>query len=90
MPVTVKLPTPLRRHAGGSAELVREAASVAELVAGLERDFPGLRGQLTEGGRLRRFINVYRNGEDVRALEREGTALADGDVVTLIAAIAGG
>ena len=90
MSVTVRIPTPLQMLTGGKGELVCAAGSVAELVEALETAHPGLRERLTEGGKIRRFINIYVNGEDVRTLGAEAAALKDGDAVTIIAAIAGG
>lgn len=90
MSVTVRIPTPLRQFSGGRSEVACDAATVAGLVDALERDYPGIRERLTEGGKIRRFINLYLNGEDIRSLNAEATALKDGDAVTIIAAIAGG
>lgn len=90
MSVTVRIPTPLQMLTGGKSEVACAATSVAGLVEALEQAHPGMRERLTEGGKIRRFINIYVNGEDVRSLSAEATALKDGDAVTIIAAIAGG
>lgn len=90
MPVTVRIPTPLQRLAGGKSEVVCSATSIAGLLAALELEHPGMKERLAEGGKVRRFINIYVNGEDIRALGAETTALKDGDTVAIIAAIAGG
>jgi len=90
MPITVRIPTPLQQLSGGRPEVQCDAADIAGLVESLERQHPGMKERLTEGGRLRRFVNVYVNGEDVRSLGAERTTLKDGDVVTILAAIAGG
>jgi len=90
MPVTVRIPTPLQRLSGGKSEVVCSATSIAGLLEALEMDHPGIKERLTEGGKVRRFINIYVNGEDIRALGAETTALKDGDTVAIIAAIAGG
>jgi molybdopterin synthase sulfur carrier subunit len=90
MAITVRIPTPLQRLSGGMPQVQCSAANVVELIEELERKHPGIKGHLTEGGRVRQFINVYVNGEDIRTLNAEATALKDGDVVTILAAIAGG
>lgn len=91
MPVTVRIPTPLRSIAKGNAEVRAKGDSVAEVVDDLERQFPGLRERLVdETGELRRFINIYVNEEDIRFLQGKKTALKDGDSVSIVPAIAGG
>jgi molybdopterin synthase sulfur carrier subunit len=91
MPVTVRIPTPLRSITKGSAEVQAKGGSVADVVEDLERQFPGLRERLVdEGGELRRFINIYVNEEDIRFLQGKKTALKEGDQVSIVPAIAGG
>lgn len=90
MPVTVRIPTPLQQFAGGKSEVVCGAASVAGLLEALELEYPGMRERLTEGGKVRRFINIYVNGEDIRTRGAESAVLQDGDTIAIIAAIAGG
>jgi sulfur-carrier protein len=91
MPVTVRIPTPLRSITKGSAEVQAKGGSVADVVEDLERQFPGLRERLVdEGGELRRFINIYVNEEDIRFLQGQKTALKEGDQVSIVPAIAGG
>lgn len=90
MSVTVRIPTPLQGLTGGKSEVACSATSVAGLLEALEIEHPGLAERLCEGGRVRRFVNVYVNGEDIRTLAAEATALKDGDAVAIIAAIAGG
>jgi len=91
MPILVRIPTPLRRHTGGAGDVYAKGHDVSELVADLERQFPGLRERLCdETGDLRRFINVYVNQEDVRFLQGLQSALKDGDEVSIVPAIAGG
>lgn len=91
MPVEVRLPTLLRQHAGGAASLQANGASIGELFRELIGTHPGLQGQLiTEDGALHRFVNVYRNDEDIRYLEQLDTKLSDGDVVSVLPAVAGG
>jgi molybdopterin synthase sulfur carrier subunit len=91
MPVTVRIPTPLRSITKGSAEVRAEGSSVGTLVEDLGRQFPGLKERLMdEAGELRRFINIYVNEEDIRFLDGKKTALKDGDQVSIVPAIAGG
>jgi molybdopterin synthase sulfur carrier subunit len=91
MPVEVRLPTILRPHVGGASTVEAEGSTVGELFAGLVTRYPGLRDQLvTETGDLHRFVNVYRNDDDIRYLGRLDTPVSDSDVVTIIPAVAGG
>jgi len=91
MPVTVKLPTILRKFAGDEARVTGEGATLEEVLKDLESRYPGVtKNVLAEGGGLHRFINVYVNDEDVRYLGSLETAVADGDVVSILPAVAGG
>jgi molybdopterin synthase sulfur carrier subunit len=91
MPVKVLIPTPLRNLTGNAADVLVEAANVTELIAALEAKHPGLKERLCdESGKLRRFVNVYLNEEDIRFLSAEATGLKDGDEVSIVPAIAGG
>ena len=91
MPVTVRIPTPLRSLTKGSAEVHAKGDTVDDVVHDLDRQFAGLRDRLMdEKGELRRFINLYVNEEDVRFLDGRTTILKDGDVVSIVPAIAGG
>jgi molybdopterin/thiamine biosynthesis adenylyltransferase/rhodanese-related sulfurtransferase/molybdopterin converting factor small subunit len=89
--MTVKIPTPLRALVGGSAEVTMEGATVGGVVQQLAEQFPPLRRHLfTPGGELRNFVTLYLNEQDVRSLQRTATVLKDGDIVTIVPAIAGG
>ncbi|MBI4610010.1 MAG: MoaD/ThiS family protein [Candidatus Rokubacteria bacterium] len=91
MPVLVRIPTPLRAVTKGAGEVYAKGANVGELIEDLELQFPGLRERLVEDrGELRRFINIYVNQEDIRFLQGTGTALKEGDEVSIVPAIAGG
>jgi molybdopterin synthase sulfur carrier subunit len=91
MPVTVRIPTPLRSITKGSAEVPAKGETVDDVMRDLERQFPGLRERLVdEKGELRRFINIYVNEEDVRFLQGRTTTLKDGDTLAIVPAIAGG
>ena len=91
MSVTVKIPTQLRTVTGGEAETtVDEAKTVGEVLDGLYERYDGLRDRISEGGGLRRFVNVYVGEEDIRFLDGLDTSVEDGDEVTILPAVAGG
>jgi molybdopterin synthase sulfur carrier subunit len=91
MAVTVLIPTPLQKLTNGHPEVKAEGANIGEIVAALETQFPGIKDRLCDdSGRLRRFVNVYLNNEDIRFMENEETAVKDGDELSIIPAIAGG
>jgi len=91
MSVRVRIPTPLRRFTGGSEEVGVSASTINTVVEDLERKFPGIRERLCdEQGRIRRFVNIYVNGDDIRFLSSLDTAVKDGDEVSIVPAIAGG
>lgn len=90
MPVIVRVPTPLQKLTSGKTEVAVNAKNIHELVDALEKDYPGMKERLSEGGKIRRFINIYVNEEDIRFLNKEETALKDGDNVSIVPAIAGG
>jgi adenylyltransferase/sulfurtransferase len=87
----IHIPTPLRPYVDGLAVVEVEGTTVGEALNALVALHPGLTRHLQdEQGRLRRYVNVYRNDEDVRHLEREGTALVSGDTLSIVPSIAGG
>jgi sulfur-carrier protein len=91
MAVLVKIPTQLRAAAGGEAETVLEGATVQEVLDGLFERFDELRTRLyDDDGSLRRFVNVYLAGEDIRFLDGLATPVADGAELTILPAVAGG
>jgi MoaD family protein len=90
MAVEVRVPTILRPYTGGEKSVEGSGATLEDLIADLERQFPGLRERLVDGAGLRRFVNVYLNDEDVRFLGGLTTSVADGDSVTILPAVAGG
>ncbi|MBI4437175.1 MAG: MoaD/ThiS family protein, partial [Candidatus Omnitrophica bacterium] len=91
MSIKVRIPTPLQKLTQDKEEVSAAGKTVAELVVNLEKSYPGLRERLCdEQGKLRRFINVYVNEEDIRFLKGDATPLKDGDEVSIIPAIAGG
>ena len=91
MPVQVLIPTPLQKLTNAEASVSLDASSVAALIDELDGRYPGLKGRLCdEAGKLRRFLNVYVNSEDIRFLENQTTPLKDGDEVSIVPAVAGG
>jgi sulfur-carrier protein len=91
MSVTVKIPTQLRAVTNGEAEAeVADAGTVGEVLDGLYDRYDGLRDRIAEDGDLRRFVNVYVGGEDIRFLDGLETQVEDGDEVTILPAVAGG
>jgi hypothetical protein len=91
MAVQVLIPTPPQKFTNDEATLSLEAGSVDELLVALNARYPGIIDRLCdEGGKLRRFLNVYVNSEDIRFLDHQATALADGDEVSIVPAVAGG
>ena len=91
MAVTVKLPTQLRDAAGGATTASVEGTTVGEALEALYTEHGELRGRLSDDdGGLRRFVNVYLGGEDIRFLDGLDTPLGDGDEVTILPAVAGG
>jgi MoaD family protein len=91
MAVTIKLPTILRKFAGNEARVSAEGATLAEVLKDLESRYPGItKNVIADDGGLHRFINVYVNDEDVRYLGSLETVVNEGDVVSILPAVAGG
>ena len=91
MSVTVKLPTILRKHAGGEKKVAADGDTLSAILSDLEANYPGItKNVISEDGGLHRFINVYINDEDVRYLGSLETAVSEGDVVSILPAVAGG
>ncbi len=90
MAVKVKIPTPLQRLTNGKDEVEGKAGTIIELIADLDQKYPGLMERISEGGKIRRFVNIYVNEEDIRFLQAENTIVKDGDEVSIVPAIAGG
>ena len=90
MSVTVKIPTQLRAATAGEAELEVEGSTVGEALDAVYAEHEDLRDRITEDGGLRRFVNVYLGGEDIRFLDGLDTPVEDGDEVTILPAVAGG
>jgi molybdopterin synthase sulfur carrier subunit len=91
MSVTVKIPTQLRAVTGGEAETRAEGGTVAEVLDSLYETHEELRGRIAgDDGELRRFVNVYLGGEDIRFLDGLDTPVPDGAELTILPAVAGG
>lgn len=91
MSIAVSIPTPLRNLTHHADTVSVEATTIAELIEALDQAYPGMKDRLVDAeGNLRRFVNFYLNGEDVRFLDDKRTALKPGDEVSIVPAIAGG
>ena len=91
MAIQVRIPTPLRKLTGGAESVTGSGATIAALVQDLETRHPGLKERICDdNGKVRRFVNVYVNGDDIRFLDNLETPLKDGDEISIVPAIAGG
>jgi molybdopterin converting factor small subunit len=86
----VRIPTVLRKHTDGEAKVEAAGATVGEVFTALTSKHPGLAEQLLDGDKVRGFINVYVEDEDIRYLDGLGSAVEDGDEVAIMPAVAGG
>jgi molybdopterin synthase sulfur carrier subunit len=90
MTVKVRIPTPLQKLTG-QPEVQAPAGSVRTMIEALEKNYPGIKDRLCdESGKVRRFVNIYVNEEDIRFLGQEETQVKDGDEISIVPAIAGG
>jgi molybdopterin synthase sulfur carrier subunit len=87
---TIKLPTQLRDVTGGNAEVTVDGDTIRAALEALFTQFEELRSRITEDGELRRFVNIYLGGEDIRYLDGLDTALPAGSELTILPAVAGG
>ena len=91
MAIKVRIPTPLQKITNNQAEVETKGSTVAEVIASLNTQFPSLKERLCDDtGKLRRFVNVFVNDEDIRFLKGDQTPIKDGDELSIIPAIAGG
>jgi molybdopterin converting factor small subunit len=87
----IHIPTPLRQYAGKQPAVDVKAGTIGDALADLVTQHPDLRRHLyTDEGKLRAFVNVYLNDEDVRYLQKDATAVKDGDSISIVPSIAGG
>ena len=90
MSVEVSIPTILRTHTGGEKRVSADGATLQAVISDLESNYSGISQRLVDNGKLHRFVNIYVNDEDVRFSGGLATAIADGDSVTILPAVAGG
>lgn len=91
MAVEVRLPTLLRPHVDGASSVTADGATIGEVFGEITARYPGLVGQLTDDqGGLHKFVNVYCNDDDIRYLDQLDTKVTDGDVISILPAVAGG
>ena len=91
MATRVKIPTPLRTLTGGLKEITAEGNTVADVIDYLEARYPGVKERLCDdSGQLRRFVNIFVGGEDIRFVDGLGTRVTDGSDVSIVPAVAGG
>ncbi|GAB1820747.1 MoaD/ThiS family protein [Herbidospora cretacea] len=90
MAIEVRIPTILRTYTDGAKAVDASGATLEELIGDLEARHPGIKARIVDDGKLRRFVNIYLNDEDVRFLGGLGTPISDGDTVTVLPAVAGG
>lgn len=91
MAAKVRIPAPLRKLTNDQAVVEIEGKTIQELLAGLDKGYPGLKERICdESGQIRRFVNIFVNGEDIRFKDGPNTAVSEGSEVSIIPAIAGG
>ena len=90
MAIRIHIPTPMRQHTEGQAVVESNGATIQAAFDQLSQKYPALTQRLFENGQVRRFVNVYLNDEDIRYLDNLGTAVKDGDELSIIPAVAGG
>jgi molybdopterin synthase sulfur carrier subunit len=91
MPIQIRVPTPLRKFTNGAESVTADAATVGALLDQLDKLHPGIKERICDdNGRVRRFVNIYVNGDDIRFLQNLESPLKSGDEVSIVPAIAGG
>jgi sulfur-carrier protein len=88
--VTVRIPTPLRTLTGGQEQVQATGSTIRQVIEDLEQNHPGMRDRLLDDKGVRRFVNIYVGEEDIRFLDGLDTALAGGEEISVVPAIAGG
>lgn len=88
---TVRIPSPLRRYTNGQSKVEGKGANISELIENLESQYPGVKTRLCEeNGQIKRYVNVFVNGEEIRTLQGSETTITDKDEVSIVPAMAGG
>lgn len=90
MSIKIQIPTPMRQHTEGKATVEAQGTTIEAVLADLVAKYPGVGTRLFENGRVRRFINLFLNNEDIRYLSNLDTTVKDGDDLAIIPAVAGG
>lgn len=90
MATTVKIPAPLRKLTGNQAVVETEADTLIDIISDLDKKYPGIKDRIYDGKEIRRFINIFVNGEDVRFRDGIKTKITEGSDVSIVPAIAGG
>jgi molybdopterin synthase sulfur carrier subunit len=91
MSATLYVPTPLRKLTNGKSKVEFSASNVDDIIARADSEFPGFRERVLDpDGEIKRFVNVFVNGVDIRTLQGKATPVKDGDEVSVIPAMAGG
>jgi sulfur-carrier protein len=87
----VRIPTPLRKLTGGQEEVKAQGGTIAAIIGSLESQYPGLKERICDDqGKMRRFVNIFKNDEDIRFLQNLETPVGDSDELSIVPAIAGG
>ena len=90
MTIKVRIPTPLQKLTG-QGEVQVQPGNIKDMITQLEKNYPGMKDRICDdSGKIRRFVNVYLNEEDIRFLAQEDTQIKDGDEISIVPAIAGG
>jgi sulfur-carrier protein len=87
----VRIPTPLRKLTGGQEEVKAQGGTISAIIGSLETQYPGLKERICDDqGKMRRFVNIFKNDEDIRFLQNLDTPVGEGDELSIVPAIAGG
>lgn len=88
---TIRIPTPLRKLTEGKEEVFAEGSTVGEVIVNLEKSYPGIKARICDDdGKVRRFVNIFANEEDIRFLRNLDTPVREDDEISIVPAIAGG
>lgn len=88
---TVRIPSPLRRYTNGQSKVDSNGKNIGQLIESLETQYPGIKSRLCdEHGQIKRYVNIFVNDKEIRNLEGADTAVAEGDEVSIVPAMAGG